>query len=44
MLAIAIQHENDHLNGVLMIDKLSALKKRMMGNKLAKAREEAQAE
>lgn len=40
LLAVAIQHELDHLNGVLMIDKLSALKKRMMGKKLAKARQE----
>ena len=38
LLAVAIQHETDHLNGVLMIDKLSALKKKMMGKKLAKAR------
>jgi peptide deformylase len=38
LLAVAIQHENDHLNGVLMIDKLSALKKRMMSRKLAKAK------
>jgi peptide deformylase len=37
LLAVAIQHETDHLNGVLMIDKLSALKKRMMSRKLAKA-------
>ena len=37
LLAVAIQHENDHLDGVLMIDKLSAIKKRMMGRKLAKA-------
>lgn len=36
LLAVAIQHENDHLNGVLMIDKLSPLKKRMMSRKLAK--------
>lgn len=36
LLAVAIQHENDHLNGVLMIDKLNALKRRMMGRKLAK--------
>jgi peptide deformylase len=36
LMAVAIQHENDHLDGVLMIDKLSALKKRMMGRKLAK--------
>ena len=44
LLAIAIQHENDHLNGVLMIDKLSALKKRMMSKKVEKAKaEEARA-
>lgn len=36
LLAVAVQHENDHLNGVLMIDKLNALKRRMMGKKLAK--------
>jgi len=41
LLAVAIQHENDHLNGVLMIDKLSALKKRMMSKKLEKAKAEA---
>ncbi len=43
LLAVAVQHENDHLNGVLMIDKLSALKKRMMSKKLAKARQDADA-
>jgi peptide deformylase len=41
LLAVAIQHENDHLNGVLMIDKLSAIKRRMMGRKLAKAQASA---
>jgi peptide deformylase len=40
LLAVAIQHETDHLDGVLMIDKLNALKKRMMGRKLAQARKE----
>ena len=40
LLAVALQHETDHLDGVLMIDKLSALKKRMMGRKLAKAKQE----
>lgn len=44
LLAVAIQHENDHLNGVLMIDKLSALKKRMMGRKLAKKQKSQDAE
>ena len=44
LLAVAVQHENDHLNGVLMIDKLSALKKRMMSRKLEQAqRDEANA-
>jgi peptide deformylase len=43
LLAVAIQHENDHLNGVLMIDKLSALKKRMMSKKVEKAKAEARA-
>jgi peptide deformylase len=38
LLAVAVQHENDHLNGVLMIDKLSALKKRMMSKKVEKAK------
>ena len=44
LLAVAIQHENDHLNGVLMIDKLSALKKRMMSKKVEKAKAEALAD
>lgn len=41
LLAVAIQHENDHLDGVLMIDKVTPLKRRMMGRKLARARTEA---
>jgi peptide deformylase len=44
LLAVAIQHETDHLNGVLMVDKLNALKRRMMGRKLAQARKEAESE
>jgi peptide deformylase len=40
LLAVAIQHETDHLNGVVMLDKLSAVKKRLLGRKLAKAKEE----
>ena len=39
LLAVAIQHENDHLNGVLMIDKLGPLKRRRLGQKIKKARE-----
>jgi peptide deformylase len=42
LLAVAIQHETDHLNGVLMIDKLNAVKRRLMGRRLAKARAESE--
>lgn len=35
LLAVAIQHENDHLDGVLMVDKFNALKKRLIGRKVS---------
>ena len=44
LLAICIQHEMDHLNGVLFVDYLSPLKKRLVRKKLLKmkrANEEA---
>jgi len=44
LLAVAVQHENDHLNGVVMLDKLGAVKRRLLGRKLARAKEEAAAE
>lgn len=37
LLAVAIQHENDHLDGVLFVDKLSPLKRRLLKKKLQKA-------
>lgn len=37
-LATCIQHEIDHLNGVLFIDHISALKRNIIVRKLAKAR------
>jgi len=40
LLAVAVQHENDHLNGVVMLDKLSAVKRRLLGRKLARAKAE----
>ena len=40
LLAIAIQHENDHLNGVLMIDKLNALKRRLVSRKVSRQLQE----
>src|SRR5262249_14617147 len=36
LLAVAIQHENDHLDGVLMIDHLGILKKRIVQRKMQK--------
>ncbi|MFT3764439.1 MAG: peptide deformylase [Minicystis sp.] len=31
-----MQHENDHLDGVLMIDRMGTLKKRIVQRKMAK--------
>jgi len=43
LLAIAIQHENDHLDGVLLIDKLNALRRRLVSRKVTRTiAEEAQ--
>ena len=38
LLAVCLQHEMDHLNGVLFIDHLSRLKREMLLKKLAKLR------
>lgn len=43
LLAVAIQHENDHLNGILMIDKVGTLKKRKISRQVQKAIAEQQA-
>jgi peptide deformylase len=40
LLAVCLQHEIDHLNGVLFIDHLSRLKREMLLKKLAKGRKE----
>ena len=40
LLATCIQHEVDHLNGVLFIDYLSKLKKDMIVKKLVKHKKE----
>lgn len=37
LMAACLQHELDHLNGVLFVDHLSALKRNMLLRKLAKA-------
>jgi peptide deformylase len=40
LLAIILQHEIDHLDGILYIDHLSRLKRTRLLNKLSKFREE----
>ena len=40
LLATCIQHEMDHLSGVLFIDKISTLKRSIILRKLAKAKRE----
>ena len=42
LLATCLQHEMDHLNGVLFIDHLSRLKRDMILKRLAKLRKEQQ--
>ena len=41
LLATALQHEIDHLNGVLFIDHISKLKRDMLLKKLTKMRKAA---
>lgn len=41
LLATCLQHEMDHLEGILFIDHLSRLKRQMVLKKLAKQRKEA---
>ncbi len=40
LLAVAIQHELDHLDGVLMIDHLGLLKRRIIHRKMVKREKE----
>ena len=41
LLAIAIQHENDHLDGKLMIDRIGALRKRLLHRRMARTAAQA---
>src|SRR5262249_40160339 len=43
LLAVAVQHENDHLDGVLMIDRMGMLKKRIVQRKMQKRADEDRA-
>ena len=37
LLAVAIQHENDHLDGILFVERLSPIKRRLLKRKLTKS-------
>lgn len=41
-LAVVIQHEMDHLDGILYIDRISRLKRNMLLKKMEKERKEAE--
>jgi peptide deformylase len=42
MVAICLQHEMDHLKGILFVDYLSALKRQMVKRKLSKLKRQAE--
>ena len=44
LLGIALQHEIDHLDGILFIDRLSPLKRRLIKKKLQKKEKEGKKE
>ncbi len=44
LLARAIQHELDHLNGILFVDRVSAVKKITLSGKLKRMRKKTEAE
>ncbi len=44
LLAIAIQHETDHLNGTLFVDHLSSLKRELIKKRMKKLKAEKAAE
>jgi len=43
ILATCVQHEVDHLNGVLFVDHVSSLKRNMILRKLQKSKKQAEA-
>jgi len=44
LLARALQHEIDHLDGILFLDRVSPLKRRMLMKKWKRSREEARSQ
>lgn len=44
LLARVVQHENDHLNGILFVDKLAQLKRSLLGGQLGRLKKDSLAE
>ena len=44
LLAVALQHEIDHLNGILFIDRLGPIKRRVIKHKMKKIKTQIQKE
>ncbi len=44
LLSIALQHETDHLQGILFVDHLSSLKRELIRNRMKKLKAEREAE
>lgn len=44
MLARVLQHEIDHLNGILFVDRISPIKRKLLAKKLKKIAEESKSE
>ena len=44
LLAVAVQHENDHLQGKLFVDHLSALKRELIRRRMKKLKTQREAE
>jgi len=44
LLAVAVQHETDHLNGVLFVDYLSSLKRELIKKRMKRLKAEREAE
>ncbi len=44
LLAVAIQHENDHLDGILMIDHLGVIKRRVIHREMLKRQKDGDQE
>ena len=44
LLAIAIQHETDHLNGTMFVDHISSLKRELIKKRMKRLKAEREAE